>query len=60
LLRGRVLAKDGFLAHRRRRPRFWEPSTSRGENLSAEREVVARTEFDRYARGEEIVVALMR
>ncbi|TMB24336.1 MAG: DUF882 domain-containing protein [Deltaproteobacteria bacterium] len=53
-------AKDGFLHIDVGRPRFWEPSTSRvEENLSAgNARLFGRTEFDRYARGEEIVVAL--
>jgi len=53
-------AKDGFLHIDVGRPRFWEPATSRvEENLSAgNARLFARTEFDRYAVGEEIVVAL--
>lgn len=53
-------AKDGFLHIDVGRPRFWEPSTSRvEENLSAgNARLFGRTEFDRYARGEGIVVAL--
>src|SRR5437667_2991247 len=53
-------AKEGFLHIDVGKPRFWEPSTSRvGENLSAgNARLFAGTEFDRYARGEEIVVAL--
>ena len=53
-------AKDGFLHIDVGRPRFWEPSTSRvEENLSAgNARLFGRTEFDRYAKGEEIVVAL--
>ena len=53
-------AKDGFLHIDVGRPRFWEPATSRvEENLSAgNAKLFARTEFDRYAKGEEIVVAL--
>jgi uncharacterized protein YcbK (DUF882 family) len=53
-------AKEGFLHIDVGRPRFWEPATSRvEENLSAgNARLFARTEFDRYARGEEIVVAL--
>ncbi len=53
-------AKEGFLHIDVGQPRFWEPSTSRvEENLSAgNARLFGRTEFDRYARGEEIVVAL--
>jgi len=53
-------AKDGFLHIDVGRPRFWEPATSRvEENLSAgNARLFARTEYDRYAKGEEIVVAL--
>jgi uncharacterized protein YcbK (DUF882 family) len=53
-------AKDGFLHIDVGRPRFWEPATSRvEENLSAgNAKLFGRTEFDRYATGEEIVVAL--
>src|SRR5437899_1848036 len=53
-------AKEGFLHIDVGQPRFWEPSTSRvEENLSAgNARLFARTEFDRYAKGEEIVVAL--
>ena len=53
-------AKEGFLHIDVGKPRFWEPSTSRvEENLSAgNARLFARTEFDRYAKGEEIVVAL--
>jgi uncharacterized protein YcbK (DUF882 family) len=53
-------AKEGFLHIDVGKPRFWEPATSRvEENLSAgNARMFARTEFDRYAKGEEIVVAL--
>jgi uncharacterized protein YcbK (DUF882 family) len=53
-------AKDGFLHLDVGRSRFWEPATSRvEENLSAgNAKLFARTEFDRYARGEPIAVAL--
>jgi uncharacterized protein YcbK (DUF882 family) len=53
-------AKEGFLHVDVGRPRFWEPQTSRvEENLSAgNARLFARTEFDRYARDEQIVVAL--
>jgi uncharacterized protein YcbK (DUF882 family) len=53
-------AKDGFLHVDVGRPRFWEPATSRvEENLSAgNARVFARTEFDRYARGEPIRVTV--
>lgn len=53
-------AKEGFLHIDVGRPRFWEAATSRvEENLSAgNARMFARTEFDRYAKGEEIVVAL--
>ena len=53
-------AKDGFLHIDVGRPRFWEPATSRvEENLSAgNARLFARTEFDRYGRGEEIGVTL--
>ena len=53
-------AKDGFLHIDVGRPRFWEPATSRvEENLSAgNARAFARTEFDRYARGEPIRVAV--
>ncbi len=53
-------AKEGFLHIDVGQPRFWEPSTSRvEENLSAgNARLFGRTEFDRYAKGEEIVVAL--
>jgi uncharacterized protein YcbK (DUF882 family) len=51
-------AADGFLHVDAGRPRFWEAATSRvDENLSAgNARVFARTEFDRYAAGEAIVV----
>jgi len=53
-------AKEGFLHIDVGQPRFWEPSTSRvEENLSAgNARLFGRTEFDRYGKGEEIVVAL--
>jgi len=52
--------KNGFLHLDVGRPRFWEPATSKvEENLSAgNARLFARTEFDRYAKGETIVVAL--
>jgi len=51
---------EGFLHLDVGRPRFWEPSTSKVEqNLSAGNALLfARTEFDRYATGEPIVVRL--
>lgn len=53
-------AADGFLHVDVGRPRVWEAATSRvGENLSAgNARVFARTEYDRYAAGEPIVVTL--
>jgi uncharacterized protein YcbK (DUF882 family) len=53
-------AKEGFLHVDIGRPRFWEPQTSRvEEHLSAENaRLFARTEFDRYAVGEPLVVTL--
>src|SRR5207249_2501307 len=53
-------AKEGFLHVDVGRPRFWEAATSRvDENLSAgNARIFARTEFDRYAPGEPIVVTL--
>jgi uncharacterized protein YcbK (DUF882 family) len=53
-------AKEGFLHIDVGRPRFWEPQTSRvEENLSAgNAKLFARTEFDRYATDEVIVVNL--
>jgi uncharacterized protein YcbK (DUF882 family) len=53
-------AKEGFLHIDVGRPRFWEPATSRvEENLSAgNARVFARTEFDRYAKGEAIALSL--
>jgi len=53
-------AKEGFLHVDAGRPRFWEAATSRvDENLSAgNARLFARTEFDRYARGEPIAVSL--
>lgn len=52
--------KDGFLHIDVGRPRFWEPATSRvEENLAAgNAKLFARTDFDRYAVGEAIVVTL--
>ena len=53
-------AREGFLHVDVGRPRFWEPATSRvEENLSAgNARLFARTDFDRYARGEAIAVSL--
>ncbi|HLK10833.1 MAG TPA: DUF882 domain-containing protein [Candidatus Binatia bacterium] len=53
-------AEEGFLHVDVGRPRFWEAATSRvDENLSAgNARLFARTEFDRYAAGEPIAVAL--
>ena len=53
-------AKEGFLHVDVGRPRFWEAATSRvDENLSAgNARVFARTDFDRYAAGEPILVTL--
>jgi hypothetical protein len=53
-------AKEGFLHVDVGKPRFWEAATSRvDENLSAgNARVFARTEFDRYERGETMVVTL--
>jgi uncharacterized protein YcbK (DUF882 family) len=53
-------AKDGFLHVDVGRPRFWEAGTSRVEdNLSAgNARLFARTEYDRYAEGEAVVVTL--
>lgn len=53
-------AKEGFLHVDVGRPRFWEAATSRvDENLSAgNARLFARTEFDRYERGEPIRVRL--
>jgi uncharacterized protein YcbK (DUF882 family) len=55
-----VYEANGFLHVDVGRPRFWEPTTSRvEENLSAgNARLFARTEFDRYAAGETITVAL--
>lgn len=52
--------KDGFLHVDVGRARFWEPATSRvEENISAgNAKLFARTEFDRYAPGEPIVVTV--
>ena len=52
--------QEGFMHVDVGRPRFWEPSTSRvDENLSAgNARLLARTEFDRYAAGETIVVSV--
>ncbi len=51
---------EGFLHLDVGRPRFWEPATSKVEqNLSAgNARLFARTEFDRYAAGEPVVVTL--
>jgi uncharacterized protein YcbK (DUF882 family) len=53
-------AKEGFLHIDVGRPRFWEPATSRvEENLSdGNARLFARTEYDRYATGEDMVVAI--
>jgi hypothetical protein len=53
-------AKEGFLHVDVGKSRFWEAATSRvDENLSAgNARVFARTEFDRYERGETIIVTL--
>jgi uncharacterized protein YcbK (DUF882 family) len=53
-------AKEGFLHIDVGRPRFWEPATSRvEENLSAgNAQLFARTEYDRYAIGEAVVIAV--
>jgi uncharacterized protein YcbK (DUF882 family) len=53
-------ATEGFLHLDVGRPRFWEPATSKVEqNLSAgNARLFARTEFDRYATGEPVVVTL--
>jgi uncharacterized protein YcbK (DUF882 family) len=52
--------KSGFLHLDVGRPRFWEPATAKvEENLSAgNARLFARTEFDRYAAGEAVVVRL--
>jgi uncharacterized protein YcbK (DUF882 family) len=52
--------KEGFLHLDVGRPRFWEPATSKVEqNLSAGNALLfARTEYDRYAGGEPVVVRL--
>jgi uncharacterized protein YcbK (DUF882 family) len=52
--------KEGFLHIDVGRARFWEPQTSRvEENLSAgNAKLFARTEYDRYEVGEEIVIRL--
>ena len=51
---------EGFLHIDVGRPRFWEPATSKVEqNLSAgNARLFARTEYDRYAAGEPVVVEL--
>jgi uncharacterized protein YcbK (DUF882 family) len=51
---------EGFLHLDVGQPRFWEPATSKVEqNLSAgNARLFARTEYDRYAAGEPIVVTL--
>jgi uncharacterized protein YcbK (DUF882 family) len=53
-------AKEGFLHIDVGRPRFWEPATSRvEENLSAgNAQLFARTEYDRYAVGEMMVITV--
>jgi uncharacterized protein YcbK (DUF882 family) len=53
-------AKEGFLHIDVGRPRFWEPATSRvEEKLSAgNAQLFARTEYDRYAVGEAVVIAV--
>jgi len=53
-------AKEGFLHVDVGRPRFWEPQTSRvEENLSAgNAKLFARTEFDRYEKGQPLVVTV--
>jgi uncharacterized protein YcbK (DUF882 family) len=53
-------AREGFLHVDVGTPRFWEPSTSRiDEDLSAgNARVFARTDFDRYVRGEMMLVRL--
>lgn len=53
-------AAEGFLHMDVGQPRFWEPSTSKVEqNLSAgNARLFARTEYDRYAAGEPVVVTL--
>jgi hypothetical protein len=53
-------AKEGFIHIDVGRPRFWEPATSRvEENLSAgNAQLFARTEYDRYAVGEAVVIAV--
>jgi uncharacterized protein YcbK (DUF882 family) len=52
--------KEGFLHVDVGKPRFWEPSTSGvDENLSAgNARVFARTDYDRYVRGEMMLVRL--
>ncbi len=51
---------EGFLHVDAGQPRFWEPQTSKVEqNLSAgNARLFARTDFDRYAPGDEVVVTL--
>jgi uncharacterized protein YcbK (DUF882 family) len=53
-------AKDGFMHLDVGRPRFWEKATSRvGENLGGgNARLFARTEYDRYASGERVVVSV--
>jgi uncharacterized protein YcbK (DUF882 family) len=53
-------AAEGFVHMDVGQPRFWEPSTSKVEqNLSAgNARLFARTEYDRYAAGEPVVVTL--
>jgi uncharacterized protein YcbK (DUF882 family) len=55
-----LYASEGFLHLDVGRARFWEPATSKVEqNLSAgNARLFARTEFDRYAAGEPVVVSL--
>jgi len=53
-------AKDGYMHLDVGRPRFWEKATSRvGENLAGgNARLFARTEYDRYAPGEKVVVSV--
>jgi uncharacterized protein YcbK (DUF882 family) len=52
--------KDGFMHVDVGRPRFWEKTTSRvGENLAGgNARLFARTQYDRYAAGERVVVSV--
>ena len=52
--------KDGFMHVDVGRPRFWEKTTSRvGENLAGgNARLFARTQYDRYAPGERVVVGV--